>query len=64
LADLKCMLETYGEEVGWDNTEAGYWYFRKDGRVRIWCSAMPANGVATTEFLNAESDAKKAATDG
>lgn len=60
LQDLKCMLETYGGEVGWNDTEPGYWYFRKDGRVRLWCSGVPAIGVATTEYLIAAGDAKRA----
>jgi hypothetical protein len=60
LADLKCMLGTYGKDVGWHDTEPGYWYFRKDGLVRLWCSGVPAIGVATTEFLIAAGDAKRA----
>lgn len=58
--DLKCMLETYGKGIGWNDVETGYWYFRKDDKVRLWCSVVPAIGVATTEYLNAAGDAKRA----
>ena len=59
-ADLKCMGDFYGKDVGWDEAERGYWYFRKDNKVRLWCSAVPAIGVATTEYLIAAGDAKRA----
>ena len=58
--DLKCMLETYGDGIGWKVAETGYWYFRKDDNVRLWCSAIPAIGVATTEYLKAKGEAKRA----
>lgn len=59
--DLRCMFETYGQGVGWNEIGAGYWYYRKDEKVRLWCSAIPAIGVATAEFLEAKADAKKQA---
>jgi len=58
--DLKCMFETYGKGIGWREVETGYWYFRKDDKVRLWCSAIPAIGVATTEYMEAKGQAKKA----
>ncbi len=58
--DLNCMLETYGQGIGWKDVETGYWYFRSDDKVRLWCSAAPAIGVATSEYLKAEGEAKRA----
>jgi hypothetical protein len=55
--DLKCMLDKYGEGIGWDLVEEGYLCFRKDGNVRLWCSAAPAIGVATTEYFVASNRA-------
>lgn len=59
-ADLQCMLKFFGEGIGWDNVETGYWFFRNDNKVRLWCSAVPAIGVATVDYMYAESDAKNA----
>lgn len=50
-ADLKCMLEKYGEGIGWNVIETGYLCCRKDGKVRLWCSIAPAIGVATEEYF-------------
>jgi len=61
--DLECMLDTYGQGIGWNVIEAGYWYFRKDNKIRLWCSAAPAIGVATAEFLEAKG-AKEQITQG
>jgi hypothetical protein len=58
--DLKHMLETYGKGIGWNDVETGYWYFRKDDGVRLWCSAIPAIGVATTQYLKTAGAAKRA----
>lgn len=52
--DLRWMLDTYGEGVEWNLVEAGYWYWRKDGRVRLWCSAAPGIGVGTREYFEAQ----------
>lgn len=57
--DLRWMLETYGKGIGWDEVERGYWYWRKDGRVRLWCSAAPAIGVATKAFFDAKRASKE-----
>lgn len=40
--------------------EEGYWYQRNDGKVRLWCSAVPAIGVAFVEFLAAKAEYAKA----
>jgi hypothetical protein len=58
--DLKHMLKIYGKSIGWNDVETGYWYFRKDDEVRLWCSAAPAIGVATTQYLKMAGDAKSA----
>ncbi|WP_050026348.1 hypothetical protein [Verrucomicrobium sp. BvORR034] len=50
------MFEGYKEGNGWQVMTEGYWYQRSDGRVRLWCSAIPAIGVAYTDFLRAKSD--------
>ena len=52
--DLRCMLAKYGNGVGWDEVEQGYLCIRKDGKVRLWCSAVPAIGVETTEYFVAK----------
>ncbi len=57
--DLRWMLETYGKGIGWNEVERGYWYWRKDGRVRLWCSGIPAIGVGTKEYF----EAKRASTE-
>lgn len=51
--DLRYMLECYKEDSQWDVLEEGYWYQRLDGEARLWCSAMPAIGVAFTKFFRA-----------
>lgn len=60
IPDLKHMLKKYRGDSLWNDTEPGYWYFREDGKVRLWCSVAPAIGVATTEYLKASSDAERA----
>ena len=57
--DLKFMFDNYGAGQGWNTVTQGYLYFRKDQRVRLWCSAMPPIGVATMEYWSEkESHAK------
>ncbi|WP_395749781.1 hypothetical protein [Prosthecobacter sp.] len=58
--DLQFMLNAYRGGSDWEVLEEGYWYQRQDGVVRLWCSAMPAIGVAYTEFLRAKGDLKTA----
>lgn len=58
--DLKFMLNAYRGSSDWDVMEEGYWYQRKDGAVRLWCSAIPAIGVAYIEFLRAKTELKTA----
>lgn len=50
--DLSHMLKQYSDGHGWDLVEEGYLYQRKDRKVRLWCSAMPAIGVGNVEFLS------------
>jgi len=52
--DLACVMERYSQGQNWHPLTEGYLYQREDGRRRLWCSAMPAIGVATTEFLDNE----------
>lgn len=60
MRDLKKMLDQYGEGHPWNVMEAGYWYQRGDGLIRLWCSVVPAIGVAPVEFLVARGQFKKA----
>lgn len=58
--DLEFMLNAYRGASDWSVMEEGYWYQRKDGVIRLWCSAIPAIGVAYIEFLRAKADLKTA----
>jgi len=58
--DLKFMLNAYRDSNDWNVMEDGYWYQRKDGTIRLWCSAIPAIGVAFVEFLRAKGNLKTA----
>jgi hypothetical protein len=58
--DLARLLEFYGEGQLWSVMEAGFWYQRADGVLRTWCSAAPAIGVASVEFLKARAEFKTA----
>ena len=49
--DIICMLDGYGEGKKWYTLEQGYWYQRKDDKVRLWCSIAPAIGVAYVDFF-------------
>ena len=40
--------------------EEGYWYQREDGKIKLWCSAIPAIGVAYVDFLTAAAEYKTA----
>ena len=59
IPDLKHVLSQYVGDSEWNDTEPGYWYFRKDGAVRLWCSVAPAIGVATTQYLELSGEAKR-----
>ena len=59
--DLKCMLDKYGQGVGWNELEAGYVCIRKDGQVWLRCSAAPAISVETAEYLDAKRTASTTA---
>ena len=58
--DLGYVLDRYREGGRWRMIEEGYWYQREDGKLRLWCSAMPAIGVAYVEFLTAKAELEKA----
>lgn len=58
--DLDCMLDAYRETSEWHVQQKGYWYQRQDGQLRLWCSAIPAIGVAYVDFLNAKDKLKTA----
>jgi hypothetical protein len=57
--DLRCMLETYKGDSRWVLLEEGYWYQHEDGKMKLWCSAVPAIGVAYVDFLSAKAELKK-----
>ncbi len=54
------MLTSYSDSIEWQVMEKGYWYQRKDGKIRLWCSAIPAVGVGFVDFLRVESELKTA----
>ena len=54
--DLKTVLEKYGETHEWKTINEGYTYLRADGRVRLWCSAVPAIGVGSDEYMQADAN--------
>jgi hypothetical protein len=58
--DLRYVLEGYKDDSRWFVLEEGYWYQREDGKLKLWCSAVPAIGVADVEFLAAEAELKTA----
>ena len=58
--DLGCVLERYKDDSRWFVLEEGYWYQREDGKLKLWCSAVPAIGVADVEFLTAKAELKTA----
>lgn len=57
--DLQYMLGQYGAASDWSIMEEGYWYQRNDRKVRLWCSAAPAIGVAFVDFLRAKAEFKR-----
>ena len=56
--DLVCVMQRYGEGHKWSPLTEGYLYQRNDGKVRLWCSAVPAIGVATADYLSEEGKSK------
>ena len=58
--DILHIGKFYGAGKGWDELNPGYLYYRKDGEIRLWCSALPAIGVGTNEYFAAESAWKRA----
>jgi hypothetical protein len=56
--DLVHMLKQYGGGQQWNVLTEGYLSQRADGKVRLWCSAVPAIGVGTADFLAAQGAAK------
>lgn len=58
--DLKWMLESYKGDSQWEVMEEGYWFQRQDKKLRIWCSAIPAIGVAFIDFLSTNAELKTA----
>ncbi len=55
--DLKCMLNKYGEGMGWNELEPGYVCVRRDGQVWLRCSVLPAISVETADYLDAKRSA-------
>lgn len=58
--DLETMRKSYGNGQDWITVNEGYLYRRRDGKVRLWCSAIPAIGVGTEEYFQAENEHKRA----
>ena len=58
--DLETILTFYGETQGWLTINEGYNYRREDGKIRLWCSAMPAIGVGTEEYMQNQATYKGA----
>ena len=58
--DLSCVLNAYRGASGWQVMEEGYWYRRNDGLIKLWCSAIPAIGVAFDDFLRVKAELKTA----
>ena len=54
------MLDRYRDGSQWRVMEEGYWYQREDDKIRLWCSAIPAIGVAYVDFLAVMAEYKKA----
>jgi hypothetical protein len=50
--DLQTVFDAYGSGKEWVTWEKGYLYASADNSVRVWCSAMPVIGVATSEFVH------------
>lgn len=57
--DLVSMLTHFGEGHTWEELTSGYSYIRADREVRLWCSAIPAIGVGTREYQQAETFYRK-----
>ncbi len=53
--DLATIRDTYGDQQDWTVINKGYNYRRADRQVQLWCSAMPAIGVGTEEYMQAQS---------
>lgn len=51
--DLDAMFRFYGQGDSWCTLTAGYAYVRSDRTCHLWCSAMPAIGVESTEYRDA-----------
>lgn len=58
--DLAWMLENYKDDSQWALVEEGYLYQREDGKLRLWCSAVPTLGVAYIDFFIANGQLKQA----
>jgi hypothetical protein len=56
--DLTTIREKYGGKQHWDTINEGFTYRRADQQVRLWCSAMPAIGVGSEEYMRAEAEQK------
>jgi len=54
--DLKTIRDTYGDQQSWTTINEGYNYRRADKKVQLWCSAMPAIGVGTEEYMQAKAN--------
>lgn len=52
--DLDHVLKCYRGESSWKEWETGYRYMRADQQVHLWCSALPAIGVAYLQFTSAK----------
>jgi hypothetical protein len=58
--DLETVWMKYGEMQEWKEVNEGYTYLRADGRLRLWCSAVPAIGVGFEEYMKADASYRSA----
>jgi hypothetical protein len=49
--DLTAMLDAYADGHSWSEVNQGYLYIRRDGRLRLTCSAIPIYAVGTAEYF-------------
>ena len=59
--DLKCMLDKYGNNIGWEVLEPGYLCIRRDRKVLLRCSVAPILCVETMDYFDARRAASESA---
>jgi hypothetical protein len=51
--DLTALLDAYADGQNWTEVNQGYLYIRRDGKLRLTCSAAPMYAVGTAEYFRA-----------